>query len=638
MTSHQLNFRVRNDTAVTLSTLAMTSRTSVSFVNILDGNLPQRSSHDELMDIEDSLTQHTIRFQFAGGAVEQFTFKWAWRPTDFGAEAGIELTFQSDRVVFLPNPNNDRWYQYNRVQAAGGGGGGGGGGWKRATDGGQATRDPGSSSTELLPGCMYLGLGYDLSGGFDIEGVQGMGRIFDTGQPGSIQYAGWPVPVNVRADTVGELQVETKVFESRSDLAQTFGAKAGLKAGYLGFSGSVSASFESIAKQLSEYFFGMSSYYSTGYEVRLDEATLSNAAAEVLADPDVTGLPETYNAHDPQNQAAFFRFFGKYGTVFVSSVRMGGRLFYNAWIDKSHGMTSTDVEASMKAEYAAIFSANASVTWKNVDNRWANNRRSSIQALGGDPTTLKGLSDPKQGDSYSAQYAAWVDSVPTNPGPVSFGLTDIAILFSGGKADAVRQAAADFRGRQLTVQARFDASTIQLNGTSAAMNSAAPTGAGFAVFSRADLSLLASGKVESTADGSGPWKGHYDALTTQLAPYVDNSSVIVAMLIWNSADVNSNWLAIPTPQLYDVLHSIGASDGLAQWGHPVASNAPHAHFGTGSMSAWGKFSYAVVGIPGSPTGDALEDFDRVRADHPSVALPVLLRPESIGTAICYRPS
>lgn len=515
--------------------------------------------------------------------------------------------------------------------------------WQR-DPGGAAVRSQDEPGDALLPGCMYLGLGYDLSGGFDIEGVQGMGRIFDTGQPGAVQYADWPVPVNVRADAVGELQVETKVFESRSDLAQTFGVKAGLKAGYMGFSGSVSASFESIAKQLSEYFFGMSSYYSTGYEVRLDEATLSHAVPEVLADPDVTGLPDTYNPNDPQNQAAFFRFFGKYGTVFVSSVRMGGRLFYNAWIDKSHGMTSADVEAAMKAEYAAVFSANASVTWRNVDNRWANNRRSSIQALGGDPTTLKGLSDPKQGDSYSTQYSAWVDSVPTNPGPVSFGLTDIAILFSGAKADAVRQAAADYRGRQMTVQGTFEASTIQLNGAPAALNSVAPTGAGFAVFSRADLSLLASGKVESSGDGAWSWsagqtKAPYDALTAQLMPYVGNSQVIVAMLIWNSADLSSNFLAVPTPQLFDVLHSIGASDGLAQWGHPVASNAtPDPHFGTGSISAYGKFSYAVVGIPGSQAGDALEDFDRVRSDHPAVSLPVLLRPESNGTAISYRPS
>lgn len=509
--------------------------------------------------------------------------------------------------------------------------------WQRDS-GGAPVRGPDESPDELLPGCMYLGLGYDLSGVFDIEGVQGMGRVFDTGQPGSVQYAGWPVPVNVRADTVGELQVETKVFESRADLAETFGVQAGLEAGYLGFSGSVSASFESIANQLSEYFFGMSSYYSTGYEVRLDEATLSNAAAEFLADPDVTGLPDTYDPHDQQNQAAFFRFFGKYGTVFVSTVRMGGRLFYNAWIDKSHGMTSTQVEASMKAEYAAVFNANASANWKSVDSRWTNNRRSSIQSLGGDPTTLKGLSDPKNGDSYATQYAAWVDSTPTNPGPVSFGLTDIAILFSGGKADAVRQAAADFRGRELTVQANFEASTIQLNGAAAAVNSAAPTGAGFAVFSRADLSLLAHGLVEAPGDGFDYQHSPYDALTTPLEPYLGNSDVIVAMLIWNIADVNTNPISVPSPQLYDLLHSLGASDGLAQWGHPVASNAPGQGFGTGSLGSWGKFSYAVVGIPGSLTGDALEDFDRVTVDHPSVALPVLLRPESNGTAIRYRPS
>jgi hypothetical protein len=512
-----------------------------------------------------------------------------------------------------------------------------GGRWQRDPSGG-AVRSPDESADTLLPGCMYLGLGYDLAGSFVIQGVQGMARLFDTGQPGPVEYAEWSVPVNVRADTVGELAVETKVFESRADLAQSFAVRAGLKVGYMGFSGSVSASFESIAKQLSEYFYGMSSYYSTGYEVRLDQATMSHAAPEVLADPDFTDLPETYNPNDQQNQSAFFRFFDKYGTVFVSSVRMGGRLFYNAWIDKSHRMTATDVQTAMKAEYAAVFNANAAVNWTTVDKRWVNNRQSSIQALGGDPTTLKGLSDPKEGDSYETQYSAWVDSVPTNPAPVSFGLTDIAILFSGSKADAVRQAAATYRGLQLTIRASFEASMIQLSGSPAALNSTSPTGAGFAVFNRANLSLIESGKVESSLDGYGQSGGGYDTLTTPLMSYVGDSSVIVAILIWNSGDINSNWLSNPTPQLYDILHSLGASDGLAQWGHPVPSNAPQSHFGTGSMGAWGKFSYAVVGIPDSQTGDALEDFERVTKDHPSVDLPVLLRPQINGSTISYSPS
>jgi MAC/Perforin domain len=637
MTDHDLLVRVRNSSDYTLSQLSMASRNTSTFVPVINGNLPKKSSVDEpYFNIEDSLKTYGISFKFKDDNTQYSgAFKSVWKAGDFadGKNPQIELTVENDRIVlvFMAGGNSKTAsFSYNNAA---------GGQWKRG-DGGGAVRDPNSGGDELLPGCMYLGLGYNLTGSFDISGVQGMARLFDTGQAGDVQYAGWIVPKNVRADTVGELDAQTKVFEDRADVSEFFGAKAGLKAGYMGFSGTIAASFDSISKRLSEYFFGMSYYYTVGYEVKVDEQTLANAAAEMQSDPDVTNLPDKYVPQDPQIQAAFFRFFEKYGTAFVSSVRMGGRLFYNAWIDKSHGMTSEQVTASLKAEYGAVFNANASVDWKSVDQRWINNRQSSIQAWGGDAAALKGLADPRKDDSYYSQYAAWVDSVSTNPAPVSFGLTDIAILFSGARADAIKQASADFRGRSLRLQSLWGNAAIQLSGAPAAVSSGKPTGMGFVVMSRSNLSVLANGLVESNTDGYGLSNDPYAAPMQKLAPYIGDSSVIIAVLFWNLADVTSDFLSAPSPQMYDLLHSLGASDGLAQWGHPVASG--RGYFGTGSDAAYGKFSYAVVGVPGSNAGDALEDFMKVttgdfHSAHPSVNLEVLLSPESDGARVRYSP-
>ena len=314
------------------------------------------------------------------------------------------------------------------------------------------------------------------------------------------------------------------------------------------------------------------------------EQTLANAAAEMQSDPDVTNLPDKYVPQDPQIQAAFFRFFEKYGTAFVSSVRMGGRLFYNAWIDKSHGMTSEQVTASLKAEYGAVFNANASVDWKSVDQRWINNRQSSIQAWGGDAAALKGLADPRKDDSYYSQYAAWVDSVSTNPAPVSFGLTDIAILFWGPAPTRSSRpvptfVAAPLRAAMVVGKRRH---SIERRAGGSVIRQAYRHG----LCRDEPEQPVGLGKRPRRVEHRRIWalEGPLRGADAKAAPYIGDSSVIIAVLFWNLADVTSDFLSAPSPQMYDLLHSLGASDGLAQWGHPVASG--RGYFGTGSDAAY----------------------------------------------------
>ncbi|MBV8068842.1 MAG: hypothetical protein JO270_02980 [Acidobacteriaceae bacterium] len=496
-------------------------------------------------------------------------------------------------------------------------------------NGPRAARNP-NTNQDFVPGYAYLGVGFNGFGSFDDSATLGMFRLFATSNPGSGTYQQWALPANVQADAVGELEVQSQVFDGRSDLSETFSTQAGLSATYLAFSGSLSASFKTISKRLSEYFFGMASYYTAGYEVSLIEATRGNLAPEMQQDPDFANLPQQYT---PDNRAAFFRFFEKYGTAFVSSVRMGARLFYNAWIEKSYGMTEDQIAANLKLEYKGVFSASGSVDWQRVNQTWSSNRRSQAQSWGGDTSTLLGVSSPDVGESYFQQYSAWVASVNDNPAPVSFGLTEIYKLFSGEQAEAVKKAASDYRGGQIRVQSAPGSAGIQLNGTPVFPASNQYTGVGYAVIDSASLAILKRAVYPGNYPGFGQ-NPTYDQIASELAPYNGNSNVIVAMLFWGLYDSSSNAWGYPSASLHDVLIGLGAGEGFGQWGQPTGSGG----LGTGGPSLYYQLSYAIVGVPGSPQGSAFEDFDfnTQEGQSPAVDLEVFLRPQSdVNNAVRY---
>jgi hypothetical protein len=488
-------------------------------------------------------------------------------------------------------------------------------------NGPRAGRNP-NTNQDYVPGYAYLGVGFNGFGSFDDSATQGMFRLFDTTNPGSGTYQQWALPSNVQADAVGELDVQSQVFDGRSDLSQTFSTQAGLSAKYLAFSGSLSASFKSISKRLSEYFFGMAYCYTAGYEVSLIEPTRGNLAPDMQQDPDFANLPQQYT---PANRAAFFRFFEKYGTAFVSSVRMGARLFYNAWIEKSYGMTKDQIAVNLKLEYKGVFNASGSVDWKQVSKTWSSNRRSQAQAWGGDTSKLLGVSSPDIGESYYQQYSAWVASVQANPAPVSFGLTEIYKLFSGDQEEAVKAAASDYRGGHISVQSAPYAG-IQVNGSPVFPSSDKYTGVGYAVVDSTSLAILKQAVYPSATPGFG-YTPSYDDIANALAPYNGNSNVLVAMLFWGLYDSTSNRWGYPSANLHDVLIGLGAGEGFAQWGQPTGSGAG---VGTGSSSYYYQFAYAIVGVPGSPQGSAFEDFDFnvIKGQEPAVDLEVFLRPQS----------
>lgn len=494
---------------------------------------------------------------------------------------------------------------------------------------------------DLVPGYADLGKGFNGFGKYSASSTDSMGRLFDTSKPGSNEWTNpssntqYTVPQNVSVGPQESREAQAVVFDGRSEMSSFFSAEAGVSGSFLSFSGSLNAGFETISKATSEYLFGMVYAFTEGYKLSITEATSENLAPEVLSDPDFTNLPDTYDASDATNQAAFFRFFEKYGTHFVSSITMGGRMFYNIWIQKSFRMNQTTFKADMSAEYDGVFSASASAKtkWEQTSADYANLRQVKIQALGGNEQTLNILPEPSKETSYAAQYKEWIDSVGARPSPVGFGLTGIEKIFSGAQYDSVLAAAQDYSASNLTMQYFNGAASLSVKGVPAFNPVQSASGLAFAAYDRKTLEIVHSGTFPMTLGGQyADGASVYNEAAKELAQFNGNGDVIVALMVWDVVHSDADSFGYPTATMHDFIVSLGAGDGFARWSVPTGSGP------IGSAGRRSHLSYGIVGIPGSQPGTAFEDFNSNHQPEvsPEMSLVVYLRPEpNAGGGVIY---
>ena len=310
---------------------------------------------------------------------------------------------------------------------------------------------------DLIPGYDYVGRGFDVFGTFDIRSLAQKERLFSTNTPGDQTYmlgeTVYVVPQNTAVLEVKAQEGQTVFFSQKSDVSEFFSAQAGIEGNYMAFSAAFEAAFGSIAKRVSEYQFGMFYLTTEGFAVEVIEATPDQLLPAVKADPDFMNLPTKYT---PENEYLFFRFFDKYGTHFVRSVNLGGRLLYSVAIDKSYGFSQQDFETKLTAEYKATFgiTSYAQVEWQNVGQSWADNRMVTIDAIGGDTSLLNGLKQSEPPDNFNQAFESWIASLPTNYGATNFALSGVDQLFSGDQAQAVKQAIAAYTQQHLFLQAQ----------------------------------------------------------------------------------------------------------------------------------------------------------------------------------------
>ncbi|HEU5383671.1 MAG TPA: MAC/perforin domain-containing protein, partial [Ktedonobacteraceae bacterium] len=451
---------------------------------------------------------------------------------------------------------------------------------------------------DLIPGYDYIGRGFDVFGTFDVRSLAQKQRLFNTSTPSEQTYTlgerAYTVPENTAVLEVKSQGGQTVFFSQKSDVSEFFSAQAGIEGNYLAFSGAFEAAFGSIAKSVSEYQFGMFYLTTDGFAVEVVEANEANLLPSVKADPDFANLPMEYTT---DNEYLFFRFFAKYGTHFVRSVNLGGRLLYSVAIDKSYQFSQQDFETRLNAEYQATFgaSANAQVEWKRVGEVWADHRKVMIDAVGGDTSLLNGLKQSEPPDNFNQYFESWLASLATAYGATNFALTGVDKLFSGTQADAVRQAMLAYTQEHLFLQAQGGhlqnqtGGSLILGGSALVEPDFSGGGLSVAVLDRTSLEPLFA------ADYSLSWQGQfghadYTRVEQDLAEFEGNSSLIVALLFWGQYSI---W-GYPSQKLRNFLYSCGAGAGLDRWGDFSTS------------TSFESCCYTIVGVPGWTHDQALE--------------------------------
>lgn len=491
---------------------------------------------------------------------------------------------------------------------------------------------------DLIPGYDYIGRGFDVFGTFDVKSLAQKQRLFDTNTPSQQTYTigqtVYTVPQNTGVLEVKSQGGQTVFFSQKSDVSEFFSAQAGIEGNYLAFSGAFEAAFGSIAKSVSEYQFGMFYLMTDGFAVEVVEAIQANLLPSVKADPDFANLPTAYT---PENAYLFFRFFAKYGTHFVRSVNMGGRLLYSVAIDKSYQFTQQDFETKLNAEYEATFGAsvNAQVEWQRVGEVWADHRTVTIDAVGGSNSLLNGLKQSEPPDNFNQYFEDWVTSLPTAYGAMNFSLMSVDQLFSGDQADAIKQAIVAYTQKHLFLQAQGGAQqsstggSLILNGNSLVEPDFSGGGVSAAVLDRISLEPLFVADYAISWQGEQTGHADYTQVEQDLSDFAGNSSVIVSLLFWGQYSI---W-GYPSKGLRNFLYSCGAGSALDRWGDFSTS------------ASFEACCYAIVGIPGWSHDQALEvyvggssPFVRGFSSYPGLELQAFLKPEYVGDSLLYTPS
>jgi hypothetical protein len=485
----------------------------------------------------------------------------------------------------------------------------------------------------MLPGTAVVGWGFNIFGRYAESSK--IRQLFDLGVPREQRFADrdFQIPANVTPDSGSAFDGTSHFYSSREEYQSSFSKKATLSGSYGAFSGEFSAQYSGVGREENEYQYLVFDANVVTWGASLTDPAPGKLLPSVTGDPDFQQLPDRFLAPqgtDPGNGQLFYRFFRKFGTHFVASVRMGGSLVYNAYVRKSHKYDESTATLKAELEYKALFltaKAEAEATWTKVEKRWTEDRRVSVRGVGG--TEQLFVSNPQFSENVQGQFDRWLHSVPLNPAPVDFSLRPISRLFSGDKARAIEQAFEAYANSRLEMtslfltqagsqsEPRLHVSGLQLPfkpddpkvgpcywAVVLQRNTRRP------VFNRAFVYNHL--RYRSVAD-------YFETIRTALAPFTDKGYVL-------ALTTSELWVTfVPQGPLYGLLRSCGAGQKLAQMEAWSLQQDSTSH---------GRLAYCLIGVMGGgpATGaEALASAGQGQAQPLTCDLSKALLPESSAT-------
>jgi MAC/Perforin domain-containing protein len=454
----------------------------------------------------------------------------------------------------------------------------------------------------LLPGAEILGYGFNIFADYSfdsaIQPLFNLGKVSPWKAPSGVVYS---LPANIPAPGGSSASASAKSFASSSEFASYFQNSASVSGSVGAFSASFSETYSTSQQNANSNSWALveADYVAWHANITYGPQILRD---NIKHDPDWSGLPKKFIASDMDNVAAFYRFFQKFGTHFISKVSVGGTLYYYFAVSTAESYTSTQIELSASAEFKGLISsvqAQATAEWNQCASNWAQNRQSHAVTVPATAGVIDWVNPAAGSWDESGNFAAWKTAVTQNPSRCNFSLTPIWALYSGAQADALQQAYAAYGSNRVSVQASLSGTaTIMVNSTPIVPPGGYPpaqTGPYWqmVVLDRKTLGVKLNRLYHLPEFAAPNWPDPTcNAIAADLQPYVGSKDYILV-----SATTDYDAACSPNTNLYATLKSFGGSAGLDQW----MKDPNH-----GCASGWGSAVYALVGAGASVLG--LEGF------------------------------
>lgn len=161
----------------------------------------------------------------------------------------------------------------------------------------------------------------------------------------------------------------------------------------------------------------------------------------------------------------FYRFFDMFGTDVVTSITLGGNLYFQALVQKSKVTELEKIKVELEAEYGIFFTADGSIDDTVERKQYMESRDASVLTEGGDNNIFSDVifTKPKKYDDKTNRWAA---SVGNKPVVVGREFKPIYAFISDEKRRIAAQTALEhYLGRYLSVHSTWRYSSLTVGST-----------------------------------------------------------------------------------------------------------------------------------------------------------------------------
>ncbi|NWD06553.1 MAC/perforin domain-containing protein [Pseudomonas gingeri] len=172
---------------------------------------------------------------------------------------------------------------------------------------------------------------------------------------------------------------------------------------------------------------------------------------------EVARLPTVFS-HEEAHK--FYRFFDMFGTDVVTSITLGGTLYFQALVKKSKVTELEKIKIELEAEYGIFFTADGSIDDTVERKQYMESRDASVTTEGGDNDIFSDaiFTKPKKYDNKTNQ---WVASVGKKPVVVGREFKPVHAFIADDKRRIAAQTALDhYMGRYLSVHSTWSYSSL----------------------------------------------------------------------------------------------------------------------------------------------------------------------------------